>query len=75
MHRSLWLVLGILLFSAGCQGVSGPFAHKRDPVQVDDPHLTIAEQERLGRDRLAIPEMSSTVAPRTYTELPGPHGR
>jgi len=41
---------------------------------VDDPRLPISEQEMRARDRLALPEMSSTVAPRTYTELPSPYG-
>jgi hypothetical protein len=71
MLRGLGLSLGILLLVAGCQGVSGPFAHKHDPVRVDNPHLTIPEQERLGRDRLAIPELTSkNVAPSIDTGFP-----
>ena len=71
MHRGMGLVLGILLLVAGCQGVNGPFAHKREPVRVDDPHLTIPEQERLGRDRLAVPELSSrNVTPSVDTGIP-----
>jgi hypothetical protein len=67
--------LGLLLLIAGCQGIDGPFAHKRNPERVDDPRLTIPEQERRGRDRLALPESDPNLVPRTYTELPGPHGR
>ncbi len=67
--------LGLLLLVVGCQGVDGPFAHKCKPERVDNPCLTIPEQQRLGRDRLAIPEMDSNLVPRTYTEFPGPHGR
>lgn len=71
MHRGLGLALGILLLIAGCQGMSGPFAHKRDPVRVDNPSLTIPEQERLGRERLAIPELTSkNVAPSVDTGIP-----
>ncbi len=69
--RQLFL-LGILL-CAGCQGVLGPFA-PRKPERVDDPLLTIGEQQRRGRDRLALPEESRTVAPRTGTERPGTFG-
>jgi len=70
--RRLFL-LGALLVM-GCRTTVGPFAH-REPQRVDDPRLTIPEQERRARDRLAYPEQSADVAPRTYTELPGPHGR
>lgn len=62
------LILGILLL-AGCQNISGPF-QPRSPVRVDDPCLTIEEQERLGRDRLAYPDDS--VAPPTGVTRPGP---
>jgi hypothetical protein len=70
--RRLFL-LGVLLL-VGCRSTVGPFAH-RTPERVDDPRLPIAEQERRGRDRLALPEPSAEVAPRTYAEFPGPHGR
>lgn len=68
-----FLVVGLLLL-AGCRSVVGPFEH-RDPQRVDDPLLTIGEQERRGRDRLAMPEPSATVAPRSYAEFPSPSGR
>jgi hypothetical protein len=67
------IVLGIVLL-AGCRSVVGPFEH-RDPQRVDDPLLTIGEQERRGRDRLALPEYSPRVAPQTYVDPPGPSGR
>jgi hypothetical protein len=63
------LILTVLVFLAGCQSVVGPFGH-RDPKRVDDPGLTIAEQQRLGRDRLALPEQSRTVAPQTLADQP-----
>ena len=65
MHRLL--LVGVLLL-AGCQNVVGPREHRDMPLHVDDPCLSIGEQQRNGRDRLAIPD--PTVAPRTYSELP-----
>jgi len=53
------LIVCILLLS-GCQNISGPF-QPRSPVRVDDPGLNIDEQERLSRDRLALPDES--IAP------------
>jgi hypothetical protein len=61
MHR--YFVIGILLL-AGCRNVSGPLDH-RPPERVDDPLLPISEQQRRGRDRLALPDESSAVAPPT----------
>jgi hypothetical protein len=71
MYRTIGLAL--LLIVAGCRGVDGPFVHKQNPTQVDDPRLTIPEQERRGRDRLAIPDQSPNIGP--PTEFPGPTGR
>jgi hypothetical protein len=67
------LLLGILLL-AGCQNVQGPFQARR-PERVDDPLLTINEQQRRGRDRLALPVESPTVAPNTDLHPPGLTGR
>jgi hypothetical protein len=47
------LLLGILLV-AGCQNVLGPF--QRPGGRVDNPCLTIGEQGRISRDRLALPD-------------------
>jgi hypothetical protein len=65
----LLVCLGLL--AVGCQGLQGPFARRCRPQRIDDPCLTIAEQEQRGRDRLAMPEMSPTVGPRTWMEPPG----
>jgi hypothetical protein len=62
------LILGILCL-AGCQNVSGPFA-PRSPERVDDPRLSISEQESRGRDRWAIPEESPRVGPPAGNVLP-----
>ena len=56
-----WLLLGVF-FLAGCANVSGPFS-SRPPQRVDDPRLSIPEQEARGRDRLSQPEFSPNVAP------------
>jgi hypothetical protein len=63
------LVTGVLLL-AGCRSnVIGPFEHRR-PERVDDPTLTIPEQQRRGRDRLALPDDSSTTGPPSGVERP-----
>lgn len=68
------LLLFIPLFLTGCTNLIGPFQY-RDPQRVDDPMFSISEQQERGRDRLALPEQSANVAPRTLTEFPGPHNR
>ena len=72
MHRILAVCLLLL---AGCEHVIGPFQHRK-PERVDDPLLTINEQQRRGRDRLALPEESPTVAPRSGVDpTPNPNYR
>jgi hypothetical protein len=68
MRRS---VLLLALLMAGCHNVIGPFEH-RAPERVDDPRLSIREQEREGRARLALPEESRAVGPNSGVEIPGP---
>jgi hypothetical protein len=69
-----WIVL-VALLSVGCQGIEGPLAHRASPEWINNPCLTIAEQEKRGRDRLALPEPSNDIAPRTYAEFPDYKGR
>jgi hypothetical protein len=71
MYRILLLSL---LALAGCQNVVGPF-QRQDTGRVDDPILSIREQQQRGRDRYALPEDSSHVAPPILTNEPGPNGR
>jgi hypothetical protein len=52
---------------AGCNNVTGPFAHRK-PERVDDPLLSTNEQQRRGRDRLALPVESSAVGPMSGIE-------
>jgi hypothetical protein len=64
------IVLGTVLLT-GCVGVVGPFkrASLQDPV--NDRCLTIQEQERKARDRLAIPDNTATTdAPITGLDPP-----
>jgi hypothetical protein len=67
--RTLYLVGFLFLF--GCQGTVGPF-DSRKPERVDDPLLSIGEQQRRGRDRLALPD-DTGVVPSTGLLNPGPH--
>lgn len=71
--RRLFLFGALLLM--GCSGnLVGPFA-PRPPQRVDDPLLSINEQEKRGRDRLAYPDESpvktQNMAPPTYLSPPG----
>lgn len=68
------LSLAAVLLLAGCRSVVGPFENRK-PERVDDPRYTIPEQERRGRDRLALPQWSENVAPGGVQVLPGPSGR
>ena len=56
------ILLGTLLLLSGCQNVAGPF-RGRSPERVDDPALTIQEQESRGRARYALPDKSPQVGP------------
>ena len=70
MRWILLLVLGL----AGCQGM-WPWEQRCSPVFVDDPRISIAEQEKRGRARLALPDPSMDVGPRTFAEYPEYRGR
>lgn len=74
MRRLLLLSVAVVSV-AGCHSILGP----RSPQHVDDPLVSTAEQERRGRQQLAIPEDAPSdplkLTPRTYTDRPGPHGR
>jgi hypothetical protein len=67
------LILVVALFAVGCGGnVIGPF-QQRKPLRVDDPKVTIPEQEVRGRDRLALPDQSHAIAPGSYGDFPMPN--
>jgi hypothetical protein len=69
-----WVLYTAFAFLVGCQGVKGPRDRRAELYKspADDPRLTIAEQEKRGRDRLAIPENSKTLVPRDYADFMGP---
>ena len=67
------LLIGIVLL-AGCQSIQGPFAG-RTPERVDDPYFSIAEQQRRGRERLALPDDSRTAGPNSGLAPSDPTGR
>jgi hypothetical protein len=54
------LVLGILIVLTGCQNVAGPFRPK-SPQRVDDPSVSIKEQQRRERARFALPDEAATM--------------
>jgi hypothetical protein len=68
MRRTFFLVA---LLAAGCHNVNGPFEH-RQPARVDDPRLSIGEQEREGRARLPLPQEGRAIGPNSGVEIPGP---
>lgn len=72
MHR---LLLAGLLLGAGCQGVVGPLQRRCLTDPIDNPCLTPEEQQQRRRDRLALPEASPAIGPRTYAEEPALRGR
>jgi hypothetical protein len=61
--------LGLLLV-VGCQNTAGPFAARPGIGRVDDPSYSIADQQSRGRDRLALPDDFSGLAPKTGAALP-----
>lgn len=67
------LLIGTVLL-AGCR-VAGPFEHNRNPQRVDDPSLSISEQEARARDRMSMPDTSSNIAPSNGIGFLDPHGR
>ena len=64
------LLLCGLLVLTGCQGVVGPRQRPCLPGSIDDPWLSPDEQKARLRDRLAVPQNSQTIGPRTYAEEP-----
>lgn len=71
MRRTLYLVV---LFLIGCQNIVGPRERRADNnKRTDAPGLTISEQKRKGRDKLALPESSKALVPRDYSDFTGPY--
>ncbi len=67
MRSALLLVLILL---TGCENIVGPF-RKKPPERVDDPRLSIPEQEKLGRTYLPLPDESTLQGPHSGAVRPG----
>lgn len=67
------LAIACILFLTGCQGIVGPLQYRK-PIQVDDPRLPISEQQRLGRDRLAFPQVGYEAGPSSGLAWPRADG-
>lgn len=75
LHRLAILVI-LILTTSGCQSVVGPFERNWMPAaRVDDPRLSIEEQQARGRARLAYPDQTLNQGPRTFAEVPNSLGR
>ncbi len=61
--RRLFLLGFVIL--AGCQNLDGPFTRTDTRTRADDPYYSIAEQERRGRSRFALPDPGANPAPPT----------
>ena len=66
MYRHFLLFVVLL---AGCENLVGPF--RRPPTRVDDPRLSIPEQEKLGRQNLGLIDESPLAGPTSGTARPG----
>lgn len=69
MKRHIACVAALLL--TGCGNITGPFA-ARKPLRVDDPNISIYEQQQRGRDRLALPDQAKQVMPQSYGDFARP---
>ena len=65
---SRWLLL-LLLLLTGCENIVGPW--RRKPARVDDPRLSIAEQEKLGRQHIGLPDEAPLAGPNSGIARPG----
>jgi len=61
------LLVGALIALSGCQNVVGPFRPK-NPQRVDDPSVTINEQQSRDRARYARPD--ETIGPYSGANMP-----
>ena len=62
-------LLCLLLVLTGCDNLIGPW--RRKPARVDDPRLSIAEQEKLGRQHLGLPDEAPLAGPNSGIARPG----
>jgi hypothetical protein len=67
--RRLCLV-GLFLLLAGCQSSTGSLGYRK-PSRVDDPMLSLDEQQSRGRLRYSYVE-DDRLAPKTFVDRPDP---
>jgi len=70
-YRFVMGFTGLTLMVVGCD-LAGPWKHRGNPIRVDQPGLSISEQQQRSLDRLAIPQ---APGPSTEFDRPGVHGR
>ena len=80
MRRRVLLLTAIgllgLLPLAACSRFAGPLeSNPRNAGRVDAPWLSIEEQQKRGRERLAITEDDYRIGPKGYIDRPSPLGR
>jgi hypothetical protein len=64
------ILLGLFLAATGCRSDSGSLGY-RNTGRVDDPRLSIAEQEARGRQRYSYIE-DNRLTPRVGVDRPDP---
>lgn len=74
MRRSLLLAVAFASAAVGCSRFAGPVA-VRHMDRPDAPGYTIEEQQRRGRERLAVTEDDVRIGPKAYIDRPSPTGR
>lgn len=62
--------LVLIVMSAGCQSSGGGLTYRQSD-RADDPRYSIEEQQRRGRERLALVEDIGSLAPKVYVDRPG----
>lgn len=68
------LLFVLFVMATGCQSSCGGLAY-RSSDRADDPRFSIEEQQRRGRERLALIEDSDGLTPKAYVDRPGVTGR
>jgi hypothetical protein len=64
------LFFGLFVILTGCQSTGAPLGYRK-PSRVDDPMLSIGEQQARGRERYSYVE-DDRLAPRTGVDRPDP---
>ncbi len=68
------LLFALFATATGCQSDGGGLTY-RNSDRADDPRYSIEEQQRRGRERLAVVEDADGLAPKAFVDRPGVMGR